>query len=1263
MGLHDDAPKYAACGFAILAWIISCTHIYNHLRNYTEPMYQRYIVRIIFMVPVYAVTSFVSLIFESDAVLFDTIRECYEAWVIYNFLSLCFAYLGGPGAVTSSLDQKIIMPSWATGTCCFPVMTVNGKFLRQVKQGALLFVITKPICAAIALILDGVGHYEEGDFSPAGGYLYLTIIYNVTYTIALYALGLFYLATKEILAPYKPVYKFLVVKAVVFMTYWQGLVITLLMSFNMVNSHEDAREIQDFMLCVEMAIAAVLHTYAFPWREYSHSGTAAGLKKSIGHAFSMNDVVSDTFHNFAPVYRNYVLYSDDDRMVPKASVRVRTFVPLGKEMEDAREARQQNETSAVAMVGHKVVEAGQVVTGGVKGAGHLVTEAGHKVATGLKVTGKKMRKGIRKGVSLVAGRRGAAAAGAAGAGAAAGAASSSNSTAEGELPAVDEGVEVAVYGPNGEIIEGEGEGEHEVEDEDELHEVPLGEDGVGRSDDPEAAGGNPFATRENPLYEEGGEIEKAPRSRNPFEDPDEEDEEDAVEEITVAPPEPLPPRPAAAAGAHTEAILSAIKGIPLPPAPAARTSFTASTPTALNTAVLRVASGPTTPASAPPRVQVMSAAPNIDEVLLVGNSKALAEIATPPPEPEDDDEDVRSPTCLLRERRVSRDDPLAPLDDALLPEHVPEGGAPEPSSTPADAGSSMPPVVSAAVVAPSAGPAEAVVAEALGNPFETPEEVTMDAAREPVLQTTPAAAAAATAESAPEAIPDAVVSAVEVTSPEAAPEDPVSAVPESAPEAVQEAVVPVVVEAAQEVAQEVAVERVPEAAPEQGVEAEPVTPFEAALPVVPEIPGVADIPGPENVPEVVPEVVPEPVEEPSVVSGNPFAAEPGNPFEAEPVNPWAASSAESLSAASENPFLATADTPLDAVSADPFAVVASSSENPFLAGSGTPLEAASENPFLAGSDKLVETASADPFADASENPFAAASDNPFLAGADTPLEAASADPFAAVASSENPFLALSDAPLEAASADPFAGVASSENPFLALSDAPLEAASADPFAGVASSENPFLAGSGAPLEAASADPFAGVASSENPFLAGSGAPLEAASADPFAAVSDNPFAATSGNPFLAVADTPLEAASENPFLSGSDTPLEAESTDPYAAVSDNPFEAASENPFLAGSDNPLVGVSEDPFAAVSDNPFAAASDNPFLAGSDNPFEGDSGNPFVGTSGNQFEADAGNPFASAVADNPFRGATGSGQDAAAASGASAREGLQEISLDG
>lgn len=58
-------------------------------------------------------------------------------------------------------------------------------------------------------------------------YLWITIVYNLTYTVALYGLLLFYLGTHELLAPFKPLLKFALVKAVIFLSYWQGLFISI----------------------------------------------------------------------------------------------------------------------------------------------------------------------------------------------------------------------------------------------------------------------------------------------------------------------------------------------------------------------------------------------------------------------------------------------------------------------------------------------------------------------------------------------------------------------------------------------------------------------------------------------------------------------------------------------------------------------------------------------------------------------------------------------------------------------------------------------------------------------------------------------------------------------------------------------------------------------------------------------------------------------------------------------------------------------------
>ena len=50
----------------------------------------------------------------------------YDAWVIYNFLSLCLAWVGGPGAVVVSLSGRTLKPSWILMTCCYPAIPLDG---------------------------------------------------------------------------------------------------------------------------------------------------------------------------------------------------------------------------------------------------------------------------------------------------------------------------------------------------------------------------------------------------------------------------------------------------------------------------------------------------------------------------------------------------------------------------------------------------------------------------------------------------------------------------------------------------------------------------------------------------------------------------------------------------------------------------------------------------------------------------------------------------------------------------------------------------------------------------------------------------------------------------------------------------------------------------------------------------------------------------------------------------------------------------------
>nr|XP_025618761.1 transmembrane protein 184A isoform X2 [Arachis hypogaea] len=267
---HGGVPIYlyviaffCTCG----AIALSLLHIYRHLLNYTEPTFQRYIVRIVFMVPVYALMSFLALVIPMGSIYFDSIREGYEAWVIYNFLSLCLAWVGGPGAVVLSLSGRILKPSWFLMTCCLPPLPLDG----------------------------------------------------------------------DLLQPFNPVPKFIIIKSVVFLTYWQGVLVFLAAKSGFIKDADEAAQLQNIIICVEMLLAALGHFYAFPYKEYAGAniGASRGLSASLAHALMLNDFYHDTVHQFAPTYHDYVLYNHDGDEGPR-KYRSRTFVPIGPEMESVR---------------------------------------------------------------------------------------------------------------------------------------------------------------------------------------------------------------------------------------------------------------------------------------------------------------------------------------------------------------------------------------------------------------------------------------------------------------------------------------------------------------------------------------------------------------------------------------------------------------------------------------------------------------------------------------------------------------------------------------------------------------------------------------------------------------------------------------------------------------------------------------------------------------------------------------------------------------
>eukprot|EP00899_Mesostigma_viride_P002230 jgi/Mesvir1/12007/Mv00310-RA.1 len=158
---------------------------------------------------------------------------------------------------------------------CFPLCFSTPLAPRLLPHGCTCQVTLKVLCTIMEGILRACGAYGEGSFRFNKGYLYLVIIQNFSQCWALYCLVQFYYATQGVLAPRRPLLKFLCIKMVIFVTWWQGLALAALDAFGYIPGSGQVpaavvrSTVQDVLICCEMCVAAIAHMYAFPASYYA----------------------------------------------------------------------------------------------------------------------------------------------------------------------------------------------------------------------------------------------------------------------------------------------------------------------------------------------------------------------------------------------------------------------------------------------------------------------------------------------------------------------------------------------------------------------------------------------------------------------------------------------------------------------------------------------------------------------------------------------------------------------------------------------------------------------------------------------------------------------------------------------------------------------------------------------------------------------------------------------------------------------------------
>ncbi|KAG8525801.1 uncharacterized protein KY384_000561 [Bacidia gigantensis] len=293
--------------FGSIAILFSWYLVWRHCTHYLKPWEQKQcvpllphhgppiwsalgltkysIIRILFMVPVYAFVSFMSYLFYRHAVYYEVIRDCYEAFAIASFFSLLCHYIAPDlhsqkDYFRGATPRNWVLPiSWlqrCTGGQhgFFKIPRSGLTWFNIIWFGVFQYCFIRVFMTCVAVVTQAIGIYCLESLSPAFAHIWVMVIEGGCVTVAMYCLIQFYVQLREDLAEHKPLLKVAAIKLVIFLSFWQTILISILTGSGSIKPSATIQTpdikigIPSMLLCIEMAIFSVFHLWAFPWQVY-----------------------------------------------------------------------------------------------------------------------------------------------------------------------------------------------------------------------------------------------------------------------------------------------------------------------------------------------------------------------------------------------------------------------------------------------------------------------------------------------------------------------------------------------------------------------------------------------------------------------------------------------------------------------------------------------------------------------------------------------------------------------------------------------------------------------------------------------------------------------------------------------------------------------------------------------------------------------------------------------------------------------------------
>ncbi|POW07888.1 hypothetical protein PSTT_07923 [Puccinia striiformis] len=312
-----------AGSMSILSIIISAYTIHQHATHYHRPLEQRQIIRIILMPPVYgkitllpahalmtkeayitrstAVISFFSYRFFRAFTYYHLVETVYEAFAIGAFLFLLVQYIGNAPA-----SQRVILSNAPKASVPFPFCFWRYRpskpyFLHAIKWLVLQYCIFRPLITIVGIICEA-------------NHVLCATQYSVYFCSSLSGSMVFYTVTKIHLKGQSPLAKFLTIKGIVFFTFYQGFVFSILEKHEVIKgslywtSTNVSEGLQALCTTIEMVVFSIIMIFSFSADSYKaiNPGQTTSGWKSFFHSQNYSDFLVEACVSLA-FFRDYAL--------------------------------------------------------------------------------------------------------------------------------------------------------------------------------------------------------------------------------------------------------------------------------------------------------------------------------------------------------------------------------------------------------------------------------------------------------------------------------------------------------------------------------------------------------------------------------------------------------------------------------------------------------------------------------------------------------------------------------------------------------------------------------------------------------------------------------------------------------------------------------------------------------------------------------------------------------------------------------------------